>query len=120
MALTEQPHAGGFILSLANGHRSLSNVTILSGEVLKAGTVLGKITSSGKYVAYDNGGTDGRQTAAAIVIHAVDASDSDVDAAVVARDAEVNVNELEWDEENNTAAIAAGVTDLLAVGIIAR
>lgn len=41
-ALTEGKHAGEFILSEAEGSRSRENVTVLSGENLKAGHVLGR------------------------------------------------------------------------------
>lgn len=120
-SITENPHAGGFILSEANGKRSRENVTIVQGEgALPAGTVLGKITGSGKYRAYDNNGTDGSETAAAILIHPVDATDADVDAAVIARDAEVNQHELVWADDNNTSDIEAGIADLENVGIIVR
>lgn len=42
MALTEGKHTGEFILSEAQGSRSRENVTVLSGENLKAGHVLGR------------------------------------------------------------------------------
>ena len=41
-ALKEGKHAGEFILSEAPGSRSRENVTVLSGESLKAGHVLGR------------------------------------------------------------------------------
>lgn len=42
MALSEGKHAGEFILSEAPGSRTRDNVTVLSGENLKAGHVLGR------------------------------------------------------------------------------
>lgn len=120
MELTESPHAGGFVLSLANRNRSLENVTILSGQDLQAGAVLGKVTSSGKYVAFDNDATDGSQTVAGVLLAACDASDGDQQAAIVARDAEVNEHELVWDEDNDTADITAGLAELITLGIIPR
>lgn len=41
-ALTEGRHAGGFIVSEANGHRSRSTGTLASGETVEAGQVLGR------------------------------------------------------------------------------
>lgn len=120
MELNEGPHAGGFILSLANRNRSLENVTIASGQTLQAGTVLGKITSTGHYAAFDNDATDGTGTAAGILLADCDASAGAKAAAIVARDAEVNEHELVWDENNDTADIAAGLTELIALGIIPR
>jgi hypothetical protein len=40
--LTEDLHASGFIASEANGHRSREEITVLSGQNLKAGAVVGK------------------------------------------------------------------------------
>lgn len=117
-SFTETGHAGGFILSEASGQRSREKVTILSGEVLSAGAVLGKITASGKYVQYDDDGTDdGRRTAAAVLYADVDASAGDTAATAVVRDAEVNGEELGWKSDDE---VAAGTADLLAVGIIVR
>lgn len=53
-------------------------VTILSGEDLAAGTALGKVTASGKYVAYDDDGTDdGRRVCVGILAEPCDASGGD-------------------------------------------
>ena len=41
--LTESPHAAGFLLSEAEGHRSRDNGVLISGQNLQAGAVLGKI-----------------------------------------------------------------------------
>ena len=45
MSLSEGSHAGEFLLSEANGTKSRENVTLLSGQNLKAGAVLGKVTT---------------------------------------------------------------------------
>lgn len=44
--LTETTHAGGFILSLANGNRAFDNATLASGNNLAAGAVLGLIAAA--------------------------------------------------------------------------
>lgn len=41
--VTEYWHAGGFLVSEANGHRPRDSCVIASGQVLQAGTVLGKV-----------------------------------------------------------------------------
>lgn len=46
MALTETTHAGGYIISEAAGNRSRENGTLISGQDLPAGAVLGKITKA--------------------------------------------------------------------------
>lgn len=116
-ALTEGRHAGEFILSEANGNRSREEVTIVSGEDLAAGTVLGKITASGKYAAYDNGASDGTQAAAGVLLDACDATAGDAQATMIARDAEVNGEMLGF---LTSADESAAITDLLALGIVVR
>lgn len=120
--LTEARHAGEFILSEGNGHVSRDTITIVSGAgVVKAGTVLGKITASGKYKPATATGTDGGQTGAAVNIYEVDATSADVSVAAVVRQAEINGNLITYgatvDDNTKKAAKAA---DLAAVGIIVR
>lgn len=119
MSLTEKTHAGGFIMSEAEGKRSRENVTLLSGQNLYPGAILGKITSGGKYTAYDNAASDGSQAVAGILLGRGDASSADLAVAIIARDAEVNGDELDWGTETGVD-ITAGVADLLALGIIVR
>jgi hypothetical protein len=60
-------------------------VTIASGQNLAAGTVVGKVTVGGKYIAYDNGAVDGSETAAGVLLYAVDASGGDKKGVILAR-----------------------------------
>jgi hypothetical protein len=61
--------------------RVIRPVTIASGAgVLTKGTVLGKITASGKYKAYNDANSDGTQTAKLILAEDVDATSADVNA----------------------------------------
>ncbi len=123
--LTEGRHALEFLLSSGNGNISFDNVTLHGGftgaTALKAGTVLGKLTSGGKYVASPASGADGSQTAVAILAHNTDISAGDVLAAVVSSEAEVIGAALEYeatvDTDNEKAAKA---TQLAAVGIKVR
>jgi hypothetical protein len=104
--LTNRVRAGGFIQSEANAYRSCDKVTIEGGSggtgVVYAGTVLGKITSSGKYIPSAASGSDGSQTAVAILYDDVDATLGDVIGAVIARDAEVRADELCYDSSVTT------------------
>lgn len=123
--LTEGRHTAEFILSEGNGNVSRDNVTLEGGftdaGVIKAGTVLGKLTSGGHYVISPNSGADGSQTAVAILIDNVDVTDADVVAAVIARNAEVNGDCLEFDSTVDDAdKKATKATQLAAVGIIVR
>lgn len=118
---TESRHAGEFILSEANGSRSRDNVTILTGQTLKAGSVLGKVTASGKYKLVTAAAADGSQNGVAVLIAPIDTTGGDAAAAVIARDAEVNKNTLTYGADVDTAPeIAAVLASLAGVGIIAR
>ncbi len=55
--LTDAAHAGEFIVSEANGCRSREAITVLSGEDLVAGAVLGKIDVGTGSSAADGGNT---------------------------------------------------------------
>jgi len=118
--LLETLHSSGFIASEANGERSREVVTILSGETIVAGHVLGKVTASGKYVEYDDGLVTGPEVAAAISVADVDAALADTLAVVIMRDAEVVLAELTWEATQTAGEIVNGTADLAALGIIAR
>ena len=114
--------AGEFLLSEANGNRSRDVATVASGAgVIAPGTVLGKLTSGGKYTASPATGSDGSQTAVAVALYGCDATSADQKLVVIARDAEVNVNLLAYASSVDDAAKkAAKATQLAAVGIIVR
>lgn len=116
---------GGFIQSEANYARARDMVTIAGGTGgaghLYAGTVLGKLTSGGKYVPSPASGADGSQTAIAILWGEVDATEGDVVAAIVSRDCEVRAADLRFDSSVDTDNEKdAKYTQLAAVGIIVR
>lgn len=99
---TETQHAGGFIVSEANGTRARELITLVTGQNLLAGAVLGKITASGKYAVFAPAATDGTETAAAVLFADVDATIADQPAVALARDAELDRAALVY---------ASGVTD---------
>lgn len=113
---------GAFIKSEGNGDISREAVTIVSGAgALLAGTVLGKITASGKYKPYDDDAADGTQTAVAILYADVDATSADVKATVIARNAEVWQERLVWGAAVTTAGEKTNAyADLATLGIIVR
>lgn len=114
MALTEARRTGEFLISEANGTISREEVTVAAAaSALVAGTVMGKITASGKYVAYSNGAADGSEAAAGILYAAVADSAADQKAVLIVRHAEVAENRL-------TGIDANGKADLLALGVIVR
>jgi hypothetical protein len=86
--------------------------------------VLGEITADEKYVASPAAqveGSEGAETAKAILAYKVDATDEDVEAVVIARHAEVKEPMLVFDASVNDAnKTAAKLAQLAAVSIIAR
>ena len=120
MALTETTHAGDFLISVAHGNRSIDKVTLISGQDLEAGTVLGKITASGKYTRHDEDAGDGSGTAVAILLAATDASAGDVECSAVVRDAEVNGAQLIWADSSPTPDEVTGAANLLTKNIVVR
>jgi hypothetical protein len=121
MALIEGKHTGEFLVSEANGTRTRATGTVLSGQDLVVGELVGIETASGKYVAYDPAGTIvGSDTVAGICFAEVDASLADVANQVfIVRDAEVRGSDLTYNEAV-AGTVTAEVAGLKALGIIVR
>jgi len=120
--LTEPRHAGEFILWEQGGHLSRDNIVIASGQgVVKAGTVLGKVTASGKYIISAPAAADGSQTPSALNIYQVDATSADQPDAAITREAEINGPTITYHSSINTGPlVVAANTALAATDIIVR
>jgi hypothetical protein len=120
--LTEGKHAGGFLVWEVLRDYTRETVTIASGAgKLEPGTVLGKITTGGKYTVLTPGASNGSQNAAGILWAGVDASDADAPGVVILRGpAIVNRHEIIWPDGATEAQITAAITALAALGIILR
>ena len=120
--LTETNHAGGFLVWEVLRDYTRETVTIASGAgKLEPGTVLGKITTGGKFTKLTPAATNGSQNAAGILWAGVDASAADAPGVVILRGpALVNRHEIIWLEGASEAQITAATTALAALGIILR
>ncbi len=123
--LTEGQYRGEFLVSEANGMRSRDVITLASNGstaiTYKAGHVLALVTATSKYVEYDNVGSDGTETAKAILWDNVTVpATGDLKATAIVRDAEVNKAELSWFAAAVDADKTAAAVDLATVGIILR
>ena len=122
--LTETSHPGGFLVWEAFRDYTREVVTIATGgtyPVLEPGTMLCKITATGKYAAHDPAAVDGTETAVAVLWGRADATAADVDAVVLLRGpAIVNTNDLVFTGTPTAPEIAAAHTALSAVGILNR
>lgn len=74
---------------------------------------------SGAYAVYDNTAANGTEIAAAVLGYPADNSASTQSVTVIARDAEVKADFLDWGA-NDANGITAGKADLASVGIIVR
>jgi hypothetical protein len=120
--LTEPPSMGDVLKYEVNPNYTREVVTLLAGTAYPVGAVLGRITASGKYKLATSGGSDGAQTASAVLLYAVDATLADATGIVVARGpAIVSRAGLAYDATVDDAAkIATKIGQLAAAGIIAR
>jgi hypothetical protein len=118
---TELTRSNEVAVSEQDGTLSREQVTIASGAgALAAGTVLGRITASGKYSTYQNALANGQEVAAAVLVSAVDATSSDQIATVMFRLCELKNSAIVWPAGNAGADITAGIADLATKFIVLR
>ena len=120
--LTQPPSMGDVLKYEVNPNYTRETVTLLAGMPYPVGSVLGKITASGKYKLATSGGSDGGQTAIAVLLYAVDATLADATGIVVARGPSVVSRAgLAYDATVDDAAkITTKLGQLAALGIVAR
>lgn len=116
---TETVHTAEFLLS-SEESQSLDKVTLISGQNLLTGTVLGKITASGKYTLHNNAAADGSEVAAAILYDDTDATSGDKPCVIVSRLAEVADAKLIFKSGISSPNRAAAITALATNHITAR
>jgi hypothetical protein len=86
MTVLHQPATTGDVLKYeVNPNFNRETVTLLEGTNYPVGAVLGRITASGKYKLATSGGSDGAQTASAVLLYTVNASATDAIGVVIAR-----------------------------------
>ncbi len=123
MTVLNQPLTMGDVLKYeVNPNYTRETITLLAGMPYPTGSVLGRITASGKYKLATSGGSDGAQTASAVLLYAVDATLADATGIVVARGpAIVSRAALAYDATvDDGAKIITKIGQLAAAGILAR
>jgi hypothetical protein len=120
--LRQPPTIGDMLKYELNPNFTRETITLLAGTAYPVGAVLGKITASGKYKLATSGGSDGAQTAAAVLLYAVDATEADATAIILARGpAIVSQAALVFDATvDDVAKIATKHGQQTALGIIPR
>ena len=123
--LTMSPTLGDLLKYELNGSYCRETVTLKAGANYAFGSVLGKISASGKYrlaPAAEVTGDEGAEVAAAVLIEAVDATAGDRTGLIVARGpAIVSKAALVFDASvDQPVEIAAKHAELSTAGIVPR
>ncbi|ACL58763.1 head decoration protein [Methylobacterium nodulans] len=120
--LTSPIYAADWLKYEAGSDYSRDTALIAAGSgQLVSGTVLAQLTASGKYAPAAASGSDGSQTAVAILLKPVDATSADAPAVIVARHAIVSHAGLTYGSTITDAPKrAAANAQLKAAGIVVR
>ncbi|MBQ4826563.1 head decoration protein [Leisingera sp. HS039] len=119
---TMQTRNLAFLLSELPGRQSRAIITIANGAgKLAAGTVLGKVTATGEYVASTDvqvAGKEGAEAAVAILAYGVDATEQAVEVTSVYKEADTKLPMLTFDASvDDQTKTDAKLEQLTAVGI---
>ena len=100
---------------------SRDQVTVLSGQSLKLGAVIGRVSATQKVKALDPSATDGSEVAAGVVLQSIDASAAEkTNGLIVSRQAIVADHALVWPVAITTEEKTAAIAQLEAIGILVR
>lgn len=120
MSYAEPNYISDVILFEEETEYSRDKVTIISGQNLAIGTVVGKITASGKYTILAPAAIDGSEVAAGIMTAAVDASAGDAVGVIIAREAIAIDSGLVWPGGITGGEITTATGQLKTATIIVR
>ena len=123
--LTEGSRKADFLVSEANGDRSrgVGIVTVPANTTEAAGTVMGQLTATDKFVRHAAGGADGSENETAVLFENLvneTGAPVDYDVTLIMRDAEVNQKHLTYEVGADAAQETASNAALAALGIVAR
>ena len=100
---------------------SRDQVTVLSGQNLKLGAVIGRVSATQKVKALDPSATDGSEVAAGVVLQSIDASSAEkTNGLIVSRQAIVADHALIWPSAITTEEKTAAIAQLEAIGVLVR
>jgi hypothetical protein len=111
---------GHFIAGEANFWRARQHETLIAGQNLLAGTVVSRITASGKLTQLTPGASDGSQTPVGLLYRDIDATAEDKRVVLMARDFEADGQVVTWPTGITTPQKTAALTALAALGIVVR
>ena len=120
-AIQESLNLGNLLKYEASHLYSRDQVTVLAGEVLPLGAVVGRVSASGKVKALDPIATDGSEIAVGVLITPQDALAGDqTDGLMVSRHAIVADHALTWPAGITPLQKATALHQLNALGILVR
>lgn len=100
---------------------SRNQVTVVSGQNLKLGTVIGRVSATQKVKALDPSATDGSEVAAGVLLQSIDASAAEkTNGLIVSRQAIVADHALAWPVAITTEEKTAAIAQLEAIGVLVR
>jgi hypothetical protein len=119
-AQTEGNYLGDWLKYEEDSLYSRDEVTVISGQNLATGTVIGLITASGKVTQLAPAATDGSQNAAGVLLLPVDASAADKGGVIIARHAICADKKLVWPGGITAPQRATAIGQLKNLGILVR
>ncbi|MGB9610783.1 MAG: head decoration protein [Bryobacteraceae bacterium] len=117
---TESNYLGDWLKFEEDNLYSRDEVTVIAGQNLETGTVVGVITSGGKVTQLAPAASDGSETAAGVLLNPVDASTGDKPGVIIARHAICSDKGLVWPASITGPQKAAALSQLKALGILVR
>lgn len=117
---TEQNYLGDWLKFEEDNLYSREEVTVVSGQDLGTGTVIGIITASGKVTQLAPGAADGSENAAGILLLPVDATTGDQAGVIIARHALCSDKGLVWPGSITGPQKTAAINQLKSLGILVR
>jgi len=121
MAVKTEPNYLGDWLKFEEDHLySRDQVTVVSGQNLKTGTVVGIVTATGKVRQLAPSANDGSQNAVGVLVGDVDATAGDKPGVIIARHAICSDKGLVWPTGITGPQKSTALAQLKALGILVR
>lgn len=117
---TESNYLGDWLKFEEDNLYSREEVTVIAGQNLGTGTVIGIITASGKVTQLAPGAADGSENAAGVLLLPVDATAADQPSVIIARHALCSDKGLVWPGGITGPQKTAAINQLKALGILVR
>ena len=120
-AIHETLNLGDLLKYEASHLYSRDQVTVLAGEVLPLGAVVGQVGATGKVKGLDPGANDGSEIAVGVLIVPQDALSGDqTDGLMISRHSIVSDHALTWPIGITDSQKAIALSQLKALGILVR